>query len=419
MPNADSYHRRNLYILLYSHLSTAPQTVKHGKPIEQLSLLAAAEHPNGMRMCAETLQTVCMRPMGWAGPSHLVVAAMSSSTYPTGNVHFLMQLQPEVRKKSCVSREMFHTTNSFSSCSSKVLRTNSSRFASSSGDFTLGLEAITTMLLRIWTPKTVNSVSNVSRSRMVSLAMLSKTKNFRHLVFASATATATRCAASWDVNRSLVSKQPGVSRSGPRIESNNSGHSVTDSPLPSPTAGHFSSIDLRSWQTMVDLVDWLGPKRIKAWASESPQKGERLPVPAGGARIRPSRRSSWMGWTGLGSKMDDIPKVEKPFWGIQQGSKHWKSTKIMESWKILDGLNDFLLGFQPENLPTEACTPLPLLSSPLLWHSQYLVTFRFPYWRIRPSEKCFDCNNDSHRHLSNWMPAWNLSTLQNLQHWYL
>lgn len=149
MPNADSYHRRNLYILLYSHLSTAPPTVKHGNPIEQLSLLAAAEHPNGMRMCAETLQTVCMRPMGWAGPSHLVVAAMSSSTYPTGNVHFLMQLQPEVRKNRAFLARCSTPPTRSAPALPKFCAPTRVVLHLQSGDFTLGLEAITTMLLRI------------------------------------------------------------------------------------------------------------------------------------------------------------------------------------------------------------------------------------------------------------------------------
>ena len=381
MPNASSYHRRNQYILLYSHLSPTPpdsQTWKTNWTIVYRCSKKKLPMMNGIKVCPETLQAVCMRVqhtfilylfwgLGWAKS----LGSRCNEFFNSSNrkCSFPDAASTRGREKSRVSAEMFHTTNSLSFCSSKVLRSNSSRFASSSGDFTLGLEAITTMLLRIWTPKTVNSVSNVSRSRMVSLAMLSKTKNFRHLAFASATATATRCAASSDVNRSLVSKQPGVSRSGPRIESNNSGYSVTDSPLPSPTAGHFSSIDLRSWQTMVDLAAWLGPKRINAWApspSESPQKGERLPVPAAGGWIRPSRRSSCMGWL----KDGWYTQSWETFLGDPTKKQTLKINKNEDKIMEDPGWLEWSPPWPPtRNLPTEACTPRPLLSSPLLWHS--------------------------------------------------
>lgn len=313
---------------------------------------------------------------------------------------------------------MFHTTNSFSSCSSKVLRTNSSRFASSSGDFTLGLEAITTMLLRIWTPKTVNSVSNVSRSRMVSLAMLSKTKNFRHLVFASATATATRCAASWDVNRSLVSKQPGVSRSGPRIESNNSAIQSQIRhchPLQQDTSrASICGVGKPWWIWSIDLARRESKREPRSLRKK--ESGCRFQLVEAGS----DPHAGPPGWDEpvLAQRWMIYPKLRNLFGGsnkeanIENQPKSWNHGRSWMAWMISS------LAFNQKSSNGSLYSTSVAFVTTLVAFS-YLVTFRFPYWRIRPSEKCFDCSNDSHRHLSNWMPAWNLSTLQNLQHWYL
>mmetsp|Transcript_33421 Transcript_33421/g.92502 ORF Transcript_33421/g.92502 Transcript_33421/m.92502 type:complete len:234 (+) Transcript_33421:1199-1900(+) len=98
-------------------------------------------------------------------------------------------------------------------------------------------EATTTTPWRAAAPKETIREASEARSCIVSDPRLSNTRNFTEVASAEATATAYRSPASSLENRSIVSLSPGPSTSKPTLEVRSMVSRVTDSPLPSPTAG--------------------------------------------------------------------------------------------------------------------------------------------------------------------------------------